>query len=360
MTANSPQKIILDCDPGHDDAIAMLLAWGNPDLDLLAVTTVAGNQTLEKVTKNALALARVGNITGIPFAAGADRPLVAPQIIPEEIHGDSGLDGPQLPAAGATQDPRHAVNLIADIIRDNEPGAVTIVPTGALTNIALFARMYPELVERVGGVTLMGGAHHAGNMTASAEFNILADPEAAKIVFGAGWPVTMVGLDVTHKVLATPERMAQLAEVGTDVAAFIAELVEFFGAAYMKERHYPGPPMHDPLAVAAVADPQVVRTILAPIDVETQGELTRGATVVDLRRTWGSQAGGQDPTALGTADDSDFDAHTSASTAGAAETGTGAVAAADSLRTRVAVDVDADRFWALLIDALQRIGNTGF
>ncbi len=118
--------------------------------------------------------------------------------------------------------------------------------------------------------------------------------------------------------------------------------------------------MHDPLAVAAVADPQVVRTILAPIDVETQGELTRGATVVDLRRTWGSQAGGQDPTALGTADDSDFDAHTSASTAGAAEAGTGAVGAADSLRTRVAVDVDADRFWTLLIDALQRIGNTGF
>ena len=265
------QKIILDCDPGHDDAIAMLLAWGNPNLDLLAVTTVAGNQTLEKVTKNALGLARVGNITGIPFAAGADRPLVAPQIIPEEIHGDSGLDGPQLPAA--------------DIIRENEPGSVTLVPTGALTNIALFARMYPELVERVGGVTLMGGAHHAGNMTPSAEFNILADPEAAKIVFGAGWPVTMVGLDVTHKVLATPQRMEQLAEVDTDVAKFIAELVEFFGGAYMKERHYPGPPMHDPLAVAVVADPQVVRTILAPIDVETKGELTRGATIVDLRRT---------------------------------------------------------------------------
>ncbi|WP_298075625.1 nucleoside hydrolase [uncultured Corynebacterium sp.] len=354
------QKIILDCDPGHDDAIAMLLAWGNPNLDLLAVTTVAGNQTLEKVTKNALALARVGNITGIPFAAGADRPLVAPQIIPEEIHGDSGLDGPQLPAAGIELDTRHAVNLIADIIRENEPGSVTLVPTGALTNIALFARMYPELVERVGGVTLMGGAHHAGNMTPSAEFNILADPEAAKIVFGAGWPVTMVGLDVTHKVLATPQRMEQLAEVDTDVAKFIAELVEFFGGAYMKERHYPGPPMHDPLAVAAVADPQVVRTILAPIDVETKGELTRGATIVDLRRTWGSQDGGQDPTALGTADDSDFDATASATAADATGTAGQPGAAGATLRTRVAVDVDAERFWNLLVDALQRIGNTGF
>ena len=153
---------------------------------------------------------------------------------------------------------------------------------------------------------------------------------------------------VTHKVLATPQRMAQLAEVDTDVAKFIAELVEFFGGAYMKERHYPGPPMHDPLAVAAVADPQVVRTILAPIDVETKGELTRGATVVDLRRTWGSQDDGQDPTALGTADDSDIDAPASATAAGA------------TVRTRVAVDVDAERFWNLLVDALQRIGNTEF
>lgn len=328
------QKIILDCDPGHDDAIAMLLAHGNPNLELLAVTTVAGNQTLEKVTTNARALARVGNITGVPFAAGASRPLVGPQLIPEEIHGDSGLDGPKLPRPGAPLEDTHAVNLIAQVIAENEPGSVVIVPTGSLTNIALFARMYPQLVERVGGVTLMGGGHHTGNMTPAAEFNILADPEAAQIVFEESWPVTMIGLDVTHQVLAVPERMEQLKQVGTDVAQFIAELVEFFGASYMKERGYPGPPMHDPLAVAAVADPSVVRTIRASIYVETQGAHARGQTIVDLRRTWSND----DPSALCV--ESDAESH--------------------SPNTHVAVGVDVDKFWELLFDALRRIGDTNF
>ena len=330
-------KIILDCDPGHDDAIAMLLAWGNPNIDLLAVTTVAGNQVLDKVTTNARAMARVGKITGIPFAAGADQPLCGQQVIAEEIHGDSGLDGPQLPEPGVDLDPRHAVHLMVDLIRENEPGTVTLVPTGALTNIALLAKLHPELVERVAGVTLMGGAYRSGNMTPAAEFNILADPEAAKLVFEADWPVTMVGLDVTHKVLATPQRMEQLNAVGTDVARFVAELVEFFGAAYMSERRYPGPPLHDPLAVAAVADPDVLTTIAAHIQVETQGEYTRGQTVVDLRRTWGVQQGHDDPSAVAIADDYE-----------------------ESTLHRVATDVDVDRFFDLLTDALTRIGNTNF
>ena len=332
-------KIILDCDPGHDDAIAMLLAWGNPDIELLGVTTVAGNQTLEKVTTNARALAAVGAITGVPFAAGASRPLVGPQLIPEEIHGDSGLDGPQLPKPGVELDSRHAIQLIADIVAEQPDKSVTLVPTGSLTNIALFARTYPELVERVAGVTLMGGGHHTGNMTPAAEFNILADPEAAQIVFEAQWPVTMVGLDVTHKVLATPDRMEQLKKVNTDVSQFIAELVEFFGGSYMKERRYPGPPMHDPLAVAAVADPQVLTTVRAPIQVETKGEFTRGQTVVDLRRTWNPDQA-EDPSALGIADDYEADAH--------------------GVRHRVGIDVDADRFWDLLTSALTRIGTTNF
>ena len=329
-------KIILDCDPGHDDAIAMLLAWGNPDVDLLAVTTVAGNQTVDKVTANALALARVAGMSAVPIARGADRPLVGAQLIAEEIHGESGLDGPQLPAPDASLDPRHAVDLMADIIRNQPAGTVTLVPTGALTNLALFARTHPDLVDRVAGVTLMGGAHHGGNMTPAAEFNILADPEAASIVFAADWPVTMIGLDVTHKVLATPDRLAQLTAVGTDVSQFVAELVEFFGAAYMDERRYPGPPMHDPLAVAAVIDPAVVRTIAAPVQIETQGEFTRGMTVVDLRRTWDPDSH-CDPSALGLADDFEL-----------------------ASRHRVAVDVDTEKFWVLLVDALTRIGNTGF
>lgn len=345
MPAETPRKIILDCDPGHDDAIAMLLAWGTPSIELIGVTTVAGNQTVDKVTTNALALARVGAIEGVPFARGADRPLVGPQLIPDEIHGDSGLDGPQLPAPGAELDGRHAIELIADLIRQHPAGTVTLVPTGTLTNIALFARTYPELVGRVAGVTLMGGGHNTGNMTPAAEFNILGDPEAAQIVFGAGWDVTMVGLDVTHKVLATPERMAQLSGVGTDVARFIAELVEFFGGSYMKERRYPGPPMHDPLAVAAVADPAVLRTVAAPIQVETRGEFTRGMTVVDLRRTW-DPVEGKDPSALGVADDY--------------ELGRGLDAVSGAGVHRVGVDVDVERFWQLLVDALTCIGNTNF
>ncbi|AWB83844.1 nucleoside hydrolase [Corynebacterium liangguodongii] len=330
-----PRPILLDCDPGHDDAVAMLLAWGSPAIDLVGVTTVAGNQTLEKVTANALALARVAGIAGVPFAKGADCPLVGPQLIPAEIHGESGLDGPRLPGPGADLDPRHAVDLIADTVRGHASGEVTLVATGALTNLALFARTHPDLVGRVAGVTLMGGAHHGGNMTPAAEFNILADPEAAAIVFDASWPVTMVGLDVTHKVLATPERMEQIARVGTDVAGFVAELVDFFGQAYKAERRYPGPPMHDPLAVAAVADPSVLATVAAPVRVETRGEYTRGMTVVDLRRTW-DVAGGE-PSILGVADDYE-----------------------NMSMHRVGVDVDVDGFWHMLIDALTRIGNTHF
>ncbi|WCZ37595.1 Pyrimidine-specific ribonucleoside hydrolase RihA [Corynebacterium heidelbergense] len=344
-------KIILDCDPGHDDAVAMLLAWGNPGIELLGVTTVAGNQTLEKVTHNARAVARVGNMRGIPIAAGAHRPLIGPQVIPAEIHGDSGMDGPQLPQPDPTDqrlDPRHAVTLMADLVLAEEPNTVTIVATGAQTNLALFARMYPELVERVRGITFMGGGHHTGNMTPAAEFNILADPEAAAVVLEERWPVTMVGLDVTHKVLAVPERMAQLHAVGTDVATFIAELVEFFGAAYRRERRYPGPPLHDPLAVAAIADPGVLRTIAAPIAVETTGRHTRGQTVVDLRNTWGAQAGGADPSALGLAD--------STGQPGEDTPGYGTGGA----HHRVAVDVDTDRFFHLLTHALGRIGNTNF
>lgn len=333
-TTSPAQKIILDCDPGHDDAIAMLLAHGNPNVELLAVTTVAGNQTLEKVTTNARGLARVGNITGVPFAAGASRPLLGPQLIPEAIHGDSGLDGPQLPEPGAPLEDMHAVNLIAQIIETHEPGEVMLVPTGSLTNIALFARMYPQLVERVAGVTLMGGGHHTGNMTPAAEFNILADPEAARIVFEQPWPLTMIGLDVTHQVLAVPERMEQLKAVGTDVSEFIAELVEFFGAAYMEERGYPGPPMHDPLAVAAVADPSVVRKIRAAIHVETEGSYARGQTIVDLRRSWTDN----DPSGLGRVDCTD----------------------PGTPEHYVAMDVDTDKFWELLLDALRRIGNTEF
>lgn len=252
------KKIILDCDPGHDDAIAILLAHGNPEIELLAVTTVVGNQTLEKVTKNALAVARIANITGVPFAAGCPRPLVRQIEVAPDIHGESGLDGPVLPEPTIELDPRHAVDLIIDTIMAHPAKTITLVPTAGLTNIALAARKEPRIVERVKEVVLMGGGYHVGNWSAVAEFNIKIDPEAAHIVFNEKWPLTMVGLDLTHQALATPEVVDKIRKVGTQPAKFVLELLDFFGAAYKDAQGFDYPPVHDPCAVAYVIDPAVM------------------------------------------------------------------------------------------------------
>ena len=313
-----PTKIILDCDPGHDDAVAMLLAWGSPDIELVGVTTVVGNQTLDKVTRNALSVARVAGIVGVPFAAGSARPLVRAIETAGEIHGDSGLDGPVLPEPTIRLDPRPAAQFIVDTIMAAGPGEITLVPTGGLTNIALAARLEPRIIPRVKEVVLMGGGVHEGNWSAVAEFNIVIDPEAAAIVFGAGWPVTMVGLDVTHQAVATPEVRAAIAGVGTRPARFVDELMDFFEHAYRDAQGFEHPPVHDPVAVAYVIDPTLVRTVAAPIAIETRGEHTLGMTVVDLR--------GPAPT---------------------------------DCPTRVTFDLDAERFWALVVDALERIGDPG-
>ncbi|WP_030558918.1 uridine-preferring nucleoside hydrolase UriH [Streptomyces aureocirculatus] len=310
------KKIILDCDPGHDDAIAMLLAHGNPDVELVAVTTVVGNQTLEKVTRNALSVARIADITGVPFAAGCPRPLVRTVETAPEIHGESGIDGPVMPEPVLALDDRHAVDLIIDTVMAHEPGEITIVPTAGLTNIALAARKEPRIVERVREVVLMGGGYHTGNWSPVAEFNIKIDPEAAHIVFNAGWPVTMVGLDLTHQALATPEVVERIARVGTRPAVFVNELLDFFGAMYLQAQGFQAPPVHDPCAVAYVIDPSVMTVRKAPVDIELTGTLTLGMTVTDFR----------------------------------------APAPADC-RTQVAVDLDHGRFWDLVVDALERIGD---
>ncbi len=311
-----PTKIILDCDPGHDDAVAMLLAWGSPEIELVGVTTVVGNQTLDKVTRNALSVARVAGIVGVPFAAGSARPLVREIETAGEIHGESGLDGPVLPEPTIQLDPRPAAQFIVDTIMAAEPGSITLVPTGGLTNIALAARLEPRIIPRVKEVVLMGGGAREGNWSAVAEFNIVIDPEAAAIVFGAGWPLTMVGLDVTHRAVATPEVRAAIARVGTGPAVFVGELMEFFEKAYRDAQGFDHPPVHDPVAVAYVIDPTLVRTVAAPIAIETRGEHTLGMTVVDLRGP-----------------------------------------APDDCVTRVTFDLDAGRFWALVVDALERIGE---
>src|SRR6187431_345033 len=276
-------KIILDCDPGHDDAIAMLLAWGNPEIKLVGVTTVMGNQTIEKVTRNALSVARVAGITGVPFARGAHRPLVRRVEVAESIHGESGLDGPVLPEPQIDLDPRHAVDFIIDTIMAAEPGEITLVPTGALTNIALAVRKEPRIVSRVKQVVLMGGGVNVGNWSATSEFNIVIDPEAAHIVFNEAWPLTMVGLDLTHEALATPEVAASIAAVGTGPARFVGELLEFFGETYRDQQGFDFPPVHDPCAVAFVIDPTVMQAVRVPLDVELTGTLTLGMTVADFR-----------------------------------------------------------------------------
>ena len=277
-----PQKIILDCDPGHDDAIAILLAHGSPAIDLLAITTMAGNQTLEKVTRNALAVAEIAGIN-VPIAAGCDRPLVRPREIAPSIHGDSGMDGPVLPPPTRQADPRHAVDLIIELIMAHPPGEITLVPTGALTNIALAVRKEPRIAGRVREVVLMGGGYHTGNWSAVAEFNIKIDPEAAHIVFNTPWPLTMVGLDLTHQALATSEVQARIAALATRPARFVQELLLFFGETYRREQGFASPPVHDPCAVAYVIDPQVMTVRKVPLDVELQGALTLGMTVADFR-----------------------------------------------------------------------------
>lgn len=312
------RKIILDCDPGHDDAIAMLLAHGNPDVELVAVTTVVGNQTLEKVTRNALAVARIAGITGVPFAAGCPRPLVREIETAPDIHGETGLDGPELPEPAFDVDERHAVDLIIDTVMAHEPGEITLVPTAGLTNIALAVRKEPRIAERVREVVLMGGGYHQGNWSPVAEFNIVIDPEAAHIVFNERWPVTMVGLDLTHQALATPEVTGRIAKLGTRPAAFVNELLDFFGATYLENQGFAHPPVHDPCAVAHVIDPDVMTVRKAPVDIELRGGLTLGMTVADFR----------------------------------------APAPADC-HTQVAVDLDHARFWDLVIDALERIGEGG-
>ena len=231
MTA---RKIILDCDPGHDDAIAMLLAHGSPEIELVAVTTVAGNASLANETRNALAVAHIAGITGIPFAAGAARPLVRRTEFAPTIHGDSGLDGPELPEPEIELDPRSAAQLIIDLVMAHEPGEITLVPTGALTNIALAARLEPRIVPRVREVVLMGGGVHVGNWNATSEFNIVIDPEAAHIVFNEDWPLTMVGLDVTHQALATDAVRDAITELDTVPGRFTLELLDFFADTYRR------------------------------------------------------------------------------------------------------------------------------
>jgi inosine-uridine nucleoside N-ribohydrolase len=277
--------VILDCDPGHDDAIALLLALASPEIELLGVTTVSGNQTLEKTTANAIrVLEFAGRADDVPVAAGADRPLVRDRFVAAYVHGETGLDGPDLPPPGREPVPEHAVDFIAGQIQGAE-GPVTLVPVGPLTNIGLLLARYPELEGRIERVVLMGGAVAEGNVTPAAEFNIWADPEAAHRVFQSGLDVTMIGLDVTHKALLTPEHADRLRGSGRH-GRLVAELFDFYHRFHVRQYALPGSPVHDAVAVAHVLRGDLVETVDRAVVVDCGGELSRGRTYVDLwRRT---------------------------------------------------------------------------
>ncbi|MFF3291326.1 nucleoside hydrolase [Streptomyces sp. NPDC003023] len=275
--------VVLDCDPGHDDALAIMLAAADPAVDLLAITTVAGNQTLERTTLNARRVCTVAGIRGVPIAAGCARPLVQPLLVADDVHGESGLDGPRFPEPTVDIVPEHAVDLLHRILSEH-PEPVTLVPTGPLTNVALLLARHPDSARRIREIVLMGGSTGRGNRTPAAEFNIHVDPEAAAVVFGSGLPVTMCGLDVTHQALVTPDVLARLERLDTRLSRTCAELMTYFAAAYRRLWGFAAPPLHDPVAVARVIDPEIVRCVEANVAVELHGRFTRGATVVDLHQ----------------------------------------------------------------------------
>jgi len=307
--------VIIDCDPGHDDALALLLAAGDERLRLLGVTTVAGNQTLDKTTGNALRILALAGVTEVPVAAGCARPLVGELAVAEEIHGSSGLDGPDLDGPVAEVAEVHGVELMRRlIVASAEP--VTLIATGPLTNVAVLLRRHPEVAPHLRRIVFMGGSTDRGNTTPYGEFNIVTDPEAADIVLRSGLPITMIGLNVTHRAPATTAIIAEFRGLGTRLGTVCADLMTFFAGTYRRVFGFDHPPVHDPIAVAAVIDPSIVRTVAAPFAVELTGSYTRGATVVDLHRR------------------------------------TGRPPNAD-----VAVGLDVDAFWRLLMAAVRRLGG---
>ncbi|WP_110885543.1 nucleoside hydrolase [Deinococcus yavapaiensis] len=281
----SPRKIILDCDPGHDDAIAMMLALASPELSVLGVTTVYGNVGVDKTTRNALVVREVLQAT-VPVYRGADRPLVRDRISAEAVHGESGLDGPHLPEPTRSEEEFHAVRFIVDTVMAN-PGEVTLVPTGSLTNVALALRLEPRLAENVRGIVLMGGSVDLGNWTPAAEFNILCDPEAARIVFESGVKLTMFGLNATHQTPASPERVARLRALGTTVGAFTADLLDFFRGHHEERYGWNGAPIHDACVVAYLVRPDLFEMKSMYVEIDTTNGPSAGRTVCDFWRVTG-------------------------------------------------------------------------
>ena len=275
-------QIIIDCDPGQDDAVALLLALASPgEIEILAVTTVAGNVPLARTTRNAQQVLALAGRSDVPVYAGCPRPILRPLETAEYVHGETGLNGAVLPEPAAPLADGHAVDIIVAEIMRRPAGTITLCPTGPLTNVALAIVKEPAIVPRLKQIVLMGGSMELGNVTAAAEFNIYVDPHAARVVFEAGAPVVMLGLDVTHKALVTDERLAAIQAIGKPVATACAGLLDFFNR-YDKERyHVPGAPLHDPCVIAYLLRPELFKGQMRRVEVETEGTHTSGRTVVD-------------------------------------------------------------------------------
>ncbi len=282
----SPRKIIIDTDPGQDDAVAILLACSSPeDIEILGITTVAGNVPLALTSKNARIVLELAGRPDIPVFAGCDRPLGRALVTAEHVHGKSGLDGPTLPDPQMPLQDQHAVDFIIDTLRDHPRGTVTLCPIGPLTNIAMAFEKAPDIVERVAEIVLMGGAYfEVGNITPAAEFNIYVDPQAADMVFKSGAPITVMPLDVTHKALVTKPRNDAFRALNTPVGIAVAQMTDFFERFDKEKYGSAGAPLHDPCVTAYLLQPQLFSGRRINVEIETSSELTLGMTVADW---WG-------------------------------------------------------------------------
>lgn len=275
----SPIPTLIDCDPGHDDAIALMLAATSPEIQLIGVTTVAGNTTVAKTTRNALAVLELIGRTDVPVAMGSDVPLKRDLVTAEYVHGATGIDGPNMTEPTARPHQLGAVAFLATTLTASDR-PMTLIPVGPLTNIAMLITAHPELVERIERIVLMGGSIGLGNITPAAEFNMYVDPEAASLVFRSGIDITMIGLDVTHRARLTGDHAEQLRPTGR-AGAFVAGLLDFFVPNYQRRMGFDGAPIHDALAVAHVIWPDLVEAEDFAVEIDTTDGPSAGRTLVD-------------------------------------------------------------------------------
>ena len=276
------QKIIIDTDPGQDDAVAILLALASPEFEVMGITAVAGNVPLSLTELNARKIVELAGRTDVPVFAGCDAPLARKLVTAEHVHGKTGLDGVELPPPSVPLQPTHAVDFIIDTLRAQPSGSVTLVPIGPLTNIATAFRRAPDIIGRVARIVLMGGAYfEVGNITPAAEFNIYVDPQAAAEMFTAGIPITMMPLDVTHKAMTTAARTAAIRAIGSKTAVAVADMLEFYERFDEEKYGSDGGPLHDPCTIAWMLQPEMFSGRHCNVEIETGSDLTMGMTVID-------------------------------------------------------------------------------